>query len=141
MAPAMDTAASRWLTQLAEMRAAIAEVKLSQSQQPELRQYGPDDLAAADDDLSPLHDEHELWDLSSDSRSDDYSSGEFDEVTSSLRNGSATAIYDSDWFRQTITEAVQHLPAFDPLHAQSQINTLLASDKSGSSSLRCRDQD
>ncbi|KAI6894602.1 hypothetical protein KC318_g11830, partial [Hortaea werneckii] len=72
MSPSADSAASQWLEQLAAMRAAIADLKLPETN----GQSGKHELGfdLDDDDLSPASPTDDIWDLISEDE-EDFSDG------------------------------------------------------------------
>ncbi|KAF2203385.1 Sec63-domain-containing protein [Delitschia confertaspora ATCC 74209] len=123
MLPSLDNAQSKWLTQLAEMRQAIAELNLptANDQTPA---YG-DDLDLDDDDLSGTVSGDDIWDLISDEyEEEEYSSdhlAEVDDVFGNLR-------YDQSWLAAKCFQVAQSGSGLDGTALKEQIMAILASD-------------
>ncbi|GME28323.1 Helicase [Neofusicoccum parvum] len=127
MSPALDVAESRWLAQLAEMRAAIAELKLPQKN-GDAPVYGAD-IDIDDDDLSGTASGDDIWDLVSDGESADYSSDQFDGTGSLPADaGPAGPIYSQSWLGQQCAQVALRGSGLDAQTLQDQIMALLGSD-------------
>ncbi|KAF1987287.1 Sec63-domain-containing protein [Aulographum hederae CBS 113979] len=74
MSPSIDNAGDQWLQQLADMRAAIAQLNLPKDSTPT---YGHD-LGLDDDDLSGHTSADDIWDILSDEEAEEYSSDQLD---------------------------------------------------------------
>ncbi|GAB7322701.1 hypothetical protein MBLNU13_g03597t2 [Cladosporium sp. NU13] len=105
MSPSADTAASQWLEQLAAMRAAIAELKLPQTNGEAKDASYDDDYGLDDDDLSPASGSDDIWDIISDEDEDDFS-------------------------EESLEPAFAHQQAEPEEASSSQITAVLASDSS-----------
>jgi antiviral helicase SLH1 len=70
----LDTAEAQWQTQLAAMRAALADLKLPQKENQETLSYGSDIAFDEDDDFTSGNSGDDVWDFISDSDEALYSS-------------------------------------------------------------------
>ncbi|GAB1729288.1 hypothetical protein NU195Hw_g3501t1 [Hortaea werneckii] len=123
MSPSADSAASQWLEQLAAMRAAIADLKLPETN----GESGKHELGfdIDDDDLSPASPTDDIWDLISEDE-EDFSDGSLeppvvDEVA---------AVGSQEWLGQKCAEVASKGTGLDREALQEQIVAILASDSS-----------
>ncbi|KAI6880848.1 Sec63-domain-containing protein [Hortaea werneckii] len=123
MSPSADSAASQWLEQLAAMRAAIADLKLPETNGESGKHELGFDLD--DDDLSPASPTDDIWDLISEDE-EDFSDGSLeppavDEVA---------AVGSQEWLGQKCAEVASKGTGLDSEALQEQIVAILASDSS-----------
>ncbi|KAI7281912.1 Sec63-domain-containing protein [Hortaea werneckii] len=123
MSPSADSAASQWLEQLAAMRAAIADLKLPETNGESGKHELGFDLD--DDDLSPASPTDDIWDLISEDE-EDFSDGSLeppavDEVA---------AVGSQEWLGQKCAEVAGKGTGLDREALQEQIVAILASDSS-----------
>ncbi|KAI7257939.1 Sec63-domain-containing protein, partial [Hortaea werneckii] len=123
MSPSADSAASQWLEQLAAMRAAIADLKLPETNGENGKHELGFDLD--DDDLSPASPTDDIWDLISEDE-EDFSDGSLeppavDEVA---------AVGSQEWLGQKCAEVASKGTGLDREALQEQIAAILASDSS-----------
>jgi len=131
MAPAADTAASKWLEQLAAMRAAIADLKLPQPNgDVDGYKYG-EDVELDNDDLSPALSGDDIWDLISEDDEEDYSEESVSPerpVADDLH--AAVTVGSRDWLSKRCEEVARRGSGLDANALQEQIIAILASDSS-----------
>ncbi|OJD39756.1 activating signal cointegrator 1 complex subunit 3 [Diplodia corticola] len=129
MSPALEVAESQWLAQLAEMRAAIADLKLPQ-QNGDAPAYGAD-MDIDDEELSGTASGDDIWDLISDEESADYSSDQLDGADAVTTDAAAPApLYSQSWLSQQCAQVAQRSSGLDAQSLQDQIIALLSSDSS-----------
>ena len=112
----MDTQA-QWLSQLASMRQAIADLNLPKPAEPDL-----DDLDIDEAYSSPATVD-DVWDIIS---SDDETTDDFDDI-----NGvplSPTALYDQTWLEEKCNNLAIRKPGIDPTELAQHITAALAAD-------------
>src|ERR1700712_746112 len=93
----MDTAQSQWLSQLANMRAAIASLP-----KPGLDtvEYGKE-LSLEDDDIVSVSGGDDIWDLISEISEEEYTSGELDGAPiPSVNAHHHQEAFGKDWLRE-----------------------------------------
>jgi antiviral helicase SLH1 len=134
MSPSADDATVRWLEQLAAMRAAIADLKLPQTNGDASPAYD-EDYDLEEDDLSPTSGSDDIWDLiSHDEEEDDYSEESLESAPQPPvadgveKAGSATGT--KEWLRSRCGEIARHGIGLEAETLQEQITAVLASDSS-----------
>ena len=121
--------ASQWLAQVAAMRQAISELKLDLPRDNE-QGYGHD-IVVDNQDVTDRHPES-IWDISSNSEEDDYSS-----TTSNSREdtrqelGGGVLNYNVDWLKRQCTAITKRKLGLDAGDLQEQLSALLGSDAQG----------
>lgn len=123
-----EAAASQWLEQLAAMRAAIAELKLPETNgQPQNTAADDADLDwdLDDDDLSPASGD-DIWDLISEEEQDSFSEESADMVTTAgpVKDGS------QEWLQAQCQVVASKGSGLEAAALQDQIMAVLASDSS-----------
>ena len=131
MSPSADTAAAQWLDQLAAMRAAIAELKLPQTN-GNVGAYKPNPAFELDeDDLSPASPTDDIWDLVSED--DEGFSEESSEsevlIQSSLAEGSVK-VGTPAWLKMSCEAVAAKGNGLDANTLYEQITAVVASDSS-----------
>jgi antiviral helicase SLH1 len=130
MSPSLNTAQTQWLSQLATMRAAIAELNLSKVDN-NAAEYGQD-LNLDDEDLLPIHGTDDLWDLISEISEEEYTSGELDTFPAASQAPiGAPGIYDRDWLSRECAAVSTRNSGLDAHSLQEQVEAVLASDSNG----------
>ena len=126
MSPAaLDSAEAQWQTQLAAMRAALADLKLpAKSATGEATSYGSDIAFDEDDEFTSGNSGDDVWDFISESEDEFYSS----DLNEDLVPDEPTEGYGPQWLRSKCIgfAARKHGLSGDDL--QEQIMALLASD-------------
>ncbi|KAK7529744.1 Sec63 Brl domain-containing protein [Phyllosticta citricarpa] len=125
MSPSLETAESQWLAQLAEMRAAIADLNLPQKN-GEVPEYG-NDWIVDDEDLSGTASGDDIWDLVSDE--DDYSSDDaviYDDFP--LDQPPEVLQYGPEWLFDQCHGVAQRGSGLDAQALHEQIVAILSSD-------------
>lgn len=122
---ALDSAESQWLTQLAAMRAAISDLKLSATPNPGGEVAYGSDMEYDDAELSSGQSGDDVWDFISDSEEDRYSSDLMD--TNGLGEASA---YGPEWLQQSCVDFASRRPGISAQDFKEQISALLTSDDS-----------
>ncbi|TKA63337.1 hypothetical protein B0A55_10769, partial [Friedmanniomyces simplex] len=132
MSSSADTAASLWLEQLAAMRAAIAELKL-----PQTNGGGPTDgykpsadLDLDDDDLSPASPIDDIWDLISEDDEEDYSEESLEPERPHVDGGdpASASVGSQEWLRKSCEDVASKGGGLDAQSLQEHISAVLASD-------------
>ena len=127
MSPALDEAQSKWLEQVAAMRAAIANLKLPDNNE-QGEKYGQD-IDVDDEDFSGTASGEDIWDVISDEWEDEYSSDQLDgDVLEATTAGPA---YGSEWLARRCTEVAQRGSGLDSQSLQEHVSAVLASDSNG----------
>ncbi|EPE24285.1 P-loop containing nucleoside triphosphate hydrolase [Glarea lozoyensis ATCC 20868] len=122
MAPAaLDSAEARWQTQLANMRAALADLKLPQNNGDTLYDS---DVAFEEEDFTSGNSGDDVWDFISDSEEDVYSSDSNGDHDPPIPNGS----YGPQWLRSKCLLLSSRKQGLRGEDLQEQIMALLASD-------------
>ncbi|KAF2208108.1 hypothetical protein CERZMDRAFT_101800 [Cercospora zeae-maydis SCOH1-5] len=127
MPPSAEAAAAQWLEQLAAMRAAIAELKLPETNGEQKSAYEADlDLELDDEDLSPASGD-DIWDLISEEEEEDTFSEESVEVSAAIGQ-----VQDGtrDWLLERCQTVANKGNGLDAGALQEQITAVLASDSS-----------
>jgi antiviral helicase SLH1 len=129
MSPSVDDAASRWLEQMRAMRAAIAELKLPQTDGetiPEVDEF-------EDDDLTPGSGSDDIWDLISEDEEDEFSEESVEPTPVRHADGSTTSSHDSgtqSWLKKRCAEIASKGAGLDAATLEEQISAVVASDSS-----------
>lgn len=123
-----EAAASQWLEQLAAMRAAIAELKLPETNGEPQNTAADDadlDWDLDDDDLSPASGD-DIWDLISEEEQDSFSEESADMVTTAgpVKDGS------QEWLQAQCQVVASKGSGLEAAALQDQIMAVLASDSS-----------
>lgn len=123
-----EAAASQWLEQLAAMRAAIAELKLPETNGEPQNTAADDadlDWDLDDDDLSPASGD-DIWDLISEEEQDSFSEESADMVTTAgpMKDGS------QEWLQAQCQVVASKGSGLEAAALQDQIMAVLASDSS-----------
>jgi antiviral helicase SLH1 len=122
MAPAvLDAAEARWQTQLADMRAALADLKLPQNSSETLYDS---DIAFDDDDFTSGNSGDDVWDFISDNEEDLYSSDSNVDHDPPIPNNS----YGPQWLKSKCLLLSSRKQGLQGEDLQEQIMALLASD-------------
>ncbi|PPJ51471.1 hypothetical protein CBER1_09233 [Cercospora berteroae] len=126
MPSSAEAAAAQWLEQLAAMRAAIAELKLPETNGEQKPAYEADlDLELDEDDLSPASGD-DIWDLISEEEEETYSedSVEVPAAIGQVQDGSR------DWLHEKCQTVANKGNGLEANVLQEQIIAVLASDSS-----------
>ena len=128
MSPSFEAAESKWLAQLADMREAIAKLKLD-NPNDSAKVYG-EGILDDDDDLTQVSGTDDIWDVFSDEEEDEDSSEFFDDVQESQEYGVSKSPprYDSSWLMEKCREFASKRPNLDGDELYSQVSALLSSD-------------
>ncbi|KAF2135721.1 uncharacterized protein K452DRAFT_260242 [Aplosporella prunicola CBS 121167] len=128
MSPSIENAESQWLAQLAEMRAAIAELKLPQKDGG-TPTYG-DDIDVDEDDFSGTASGDDIWDLISDEASEEYYSSDQLDATDAFPVGGSSVVapYSQGWLNQQCAGVAERSSGLDAQTLQDNIMAILASD-------------
>jgi antiviral helicase SLH1 len=130
MPPSLDTTESQWLSQLATMRAAIAELNLSKIDNGAV-EYGHD-LHLDDEDLLPVQGGDDLWDLISEISEEEYTSEDPDPATAATSEPAGrSGVYDRDWLQRQCVAVSTRNSGLDAHSLQEQVEATLASDSNG----------
>ncbi len=128
MLPSLETAESRWLSQLTAMRQAIAELKLDDQPNAQDQAYGRD-IVVDDDDLTGGSGSDELWNAFSDEEDSSYSSDMLDGVDDSSPGLEASDHpWGHGWLRSKCSGIAGRRSELDAGGLQQQLSALLASD-------------
>ncbi|OQO10442.1 hypothetical protein B0A48_03739 [Cryoendolithus antarcticus] len=132
MSPSADTAASQWLDQLAAMRAAIAELKLPQTNGESKSGNGAHDFELDDDDLSPASGSDDIWDIISDEDEEDFTDDSFEAAAANASNNGfhVDAVGSKKWLEQRCIAVASRGSGMDAETLLGQITAVLASDSS-----------
>jgi antiviral helicase SLH1 len=133
MSPSTDNAASQWLEQLAAMRAAIAELKLPQTNGDSKDTTYEDDYGLDDDDLSPASGSDDIWDIISDEDEDDFSEESLEPTSAYQRTDheeASSLIGSRGWLRDCCVDVSSRGSGLDADTLEEQITAVLASDSS-----------
>ena len=133
MSPSADDAAAQWLEQLAAMRAAIADLKLPQTNGEKVPDTDGLDLGIDidDDDLSPASGSDDIWDLISED-----GDGEFSEESWELPDaephldGVGEEIGSKGWLETCCRQIASKGTGLETDALRDQILAILASDSS-----------
>lgn len=133
MSPSADNAASQWLEQLAAMRAAIAELKLPQTNGNSKDASYDDDYGLDDDDLSPASGSDDIWDIISDEDEDDFSEESLEPAFAYQQADHeevSSPIGSRGWLRNCCADVSSRGSGLDADTLEEQIIAVLASDSS-----------
>ncbi|KAK1020708.1 putative steryl acetyl hydrolase mug81, partial [Friedmanniomyces endolithicus] len=134
MSSSAETAASQWLEQLAAMRAAIAELKLPQTNGDSTNDgYKPSgDIDVDDDDLSPTSPLDDIWDLISEDDEEEYSEESLEPERSDVGGADVTSadVGSQEWLRKSCEGVASKGGGLDAQSLQEHISAVLASDSS-----------
>lgn len=128
MSPSLSSAESEWLTQLAAMRDAIAELNLTlYESSPGSKLLYSDQTS---DDLSDSPSLDDVWDLVSDEESDFVNGDGFEEAGAALpqSTGSPEKLHALDWLQSKSVAFAHKREALSSSELQQQIIAVLASD-------------
>lgn len=124
MSPAvLDSAEARWQTQLAEMRAALADLKLAPPNADTIP-YGSDIEYDEDEDFTSENSGDDVWDFISDAE-DDYDSSDINEDQIPDASGAG---YGPQWLKGKCLMFASRKEGLSGEDLQEQIMVLLASD-------------
>jgi antiviral helicase SLH1 len=123
---AIDSAEAKWLSQLATMRAALADLKLPLPQANGSQEsfFGED--SDFDDNLSSPISGDDVWDFISDNEADEYSSDFVDSVEVTAEPSGHG--YDFEWLRRKCLSLSERKQGLTAEELQGHIMALLASD-------------
>ncbi|KAM0707057.1 hypothetical protein Q7P35_006388 [Cladosporium inversicolor] len=133
MSPSADNAASQWLEQLAAMRAAIAELKLPQTNGNSKDASYDDDYGLDDDDLSPASGSDDIWDIISDEDEDDFSEESLEPAfpyQQADHEEASSPTGSRGWLRNCCMDVSSRGSGLDADTLEEQITAVLASDSS-----------
>lgn len=133
MSPSADTAASQWLEQLAAMRAAIAELKLPQTNGISKDASYDDDYGLDNDDLSPASGSDDIWDIISDEDEDDFSEESLEPAFAyqhTEHEEASSPVGSRGWLRNCCVDVSSRGSGLDADTLEEQITAVLASDSS-----------
>jgi antiviral helicase SLH1 len=114
---------SQWLAQLASMRAALAELNLSQindNEHYETKQYGQD-ILLDDEDLSSASGYGDLWDYISDE----------EDHSSDYNGGASGVVYGMEWLGEMCQDFAGRKAGLDARELEEQIVALLTHHSDG----------
>jgi antiviral helicase SLH1 len=124
----METAQSQWLSQLADMRAAIASLP---KQDPDAVEYGKD-LSLDDDDIVSVSGGDDIWDIISEISEEEYTSGELDAT---LIHSESTRViqeaFGKEWLREQCIGVASRKSGLDSHSLQEKVEAILGSDSHG----------
>lgn len=124
----MNTAQSQWLSQLADMRAAIASLP---KPGPDTVEYGKD-LALDDDDIVSVSGGDDIWDLISEISEEEYTSGELDGAPlPSADHQGRYEPFGKEWLKEQCVGVANRNSGLDAHALQEQVEAILASDSHG----------
>ncbi len=127
MSPSLANAESQWLSQLAAMRQAIADLKLDQSND-ETHQYGRD-IVIDDDDLLGGSSSDDLWNVFSEDEDDEYTSDMIDGFEDYRPDrGVEGGVFDQVWLRSKCLAFASRKAGLDSEELRQQLLSMLASD-------------
>lgn len=119
MSRALEHLESEWLSQLAQMRAAISELKLPEEN---VLKYG-EDLGLSDEEFTFSSSSEDLWDLISDVTED-----EEDDIPSNVAAPSSSQSFDSAWLESRLRTVSAKSSGLSSGDIADQFHALLASD-------------
>lgn len=131
MSPSADNAASQWLEQLAAMRAAIAELKLPQTNGNSKDASYDDDYGLDDDDLSPASGSDDIWDIISDEDGDDFSEESLEPAFAyhqAEHEEASSPVGSRGWLRTCCVDISSRGSGLDADTLEEQITAVLTSD-------------
>lgn len=125
MSPSFETAESKWLEQMATMRAAIAELKLPTD--PSVEPYGQD-LVVDDGELALGSGDDDIWDLLSDKSDDVQISGSLGSEQTADHFREAQLVFNEDWLAGQCKRVTETNSGLDATSLKGHVEALLASD-------------
>jgi antiviral helicase SLH1 len=130
MSPAaLDSAEAAWQTQLAAMRAALADLKLpSKSPNGETSLYGSEFNFDEDDEFTSGNSGDDVWDFISDSEGDVYSSDPHEDFTHNVSPTVNEGSYGPQWLASKCLSFASKKQGLSGDDLQEQIMAVLASD-------------
>jgi antiviral helicase SLH1 len=124
----METAQSQWLSQLADMRAAIASLP---KPDPDAVEYGKD-LSLDDDDIVSVSGGDDIWNFISEISEEEYTSGELDGAPIHSESTRVTQeAFEKEWLRKQCIGVANRSSGFDSHSLQEKVEAILASDSHG----------
>lgn len=126
MSSALNNAETQWLAQLSAMRAAIAELKLPQTDNEPA--YGQDVWTDEEDSSEPTSGDDDLWDLVDDDEEEDYAS--LSDSSFPVQDNSPAPTYGQSWLRERLGYVSSGLSVEE---LQDHVGAILGSDSSGTS--------
>lgn len=124
----METAQSQWLSQLADMRAAIASLP---KPGPDTVEYGKD-LALDDDDIVSVSGGDDIWDFISEISEEEYTSGELDGAPlPPAANHGHHETFGNEWLQEQCVGVANRNSGLESRALQEQVEAILASDSHG----------
>lgn len=125
MAPsALDSAEAQWQTQLAAMRAALADLKLPPKSDLDELPYGSDIEYDEDDEPTSGNSGDDVWDFISETEDEVYSSDAYEEIPPQTESVS----YGPQWLQRKCDGLAAKKNGLSGEDLQQQIVALLASD-------------
>ena len=125
MPPSLDSAEAQWQTQLAAMRAALAELKLPhKDENGKSASYAPDIDFVEDEDFTSGNSGDDVWDFISDDEEDLYSS----DLNEDLIPDAEVRDYGSEWLKIKCTSLAARKQGLSGEDLEQQIMALLISD-------------
>ena len=128
MSPSLEKAESQWLSQLTAMRQTIAELKLDDQSNGQIKAYGHD-IVVDDEDLASGSGSDYLWNVFSDEEQEEYSSDMLDDVED--HSSGLIAVDHSHaykWFKSKCYTFADTKAGLDPEELGQQLSAMLASD-------------
>lgn len=127
MSPSFQTAETEWLSQLAAMRNAIAEIKIDEPNGVNLP-YGHD-LNLDSDAITGQSSSDDVWDISSEEYEEDYSSDALDDLDGApAARSKSEGGHDADWLQIQCLDYVQTKSDIDPNELYEQLSAMITSD-------------
>lgn len=127
MSPSLKTAESHWLSQLAAMRQAIADLKLDQPT-ADSQGYGHD-LPIDYDELTAGSSSDDIWNVFSDEDEDDDTSDMLDGVEGLPSDSNSYDLgYGPEWLRDKCATCTSNQAGLEAEELHQQLSTLLATD-------------
>jgi antiviral helicase SLH1 len=125
MSPSLDSAEAQWQSQLAAVRAALAELKLSHKDTNENSDpYVSDIKFVEDDDFSPRNSGDDVWDFISDDEEDIYSDSFIEDVIPDEEKKN----YSPEWLKIQCLSLAARKQGLSGEDLEEQIMALLVSD-------------
>jgi antiviral helicase SLH1 len=124
----MAAAQSQWLSQLADMRAAIASLPKPEPGAVEYSKH----LSLEDDDIVSIPGSADIWDIISEISEEEFTSGELDGVplqSPGPRDQQETL--GKEWLRKQCIGVANRNSGLDSHSLQEQVEAILASDSHG----------
>ena len=129
MTPELEAAQAEWLSQLATMRRAIADLKLDQPDK-NAQPYGQD-IVVDEEDLSGGSGSDDFWDISDDEE-DEYSS---DSLDRSAAGSAKDEVLGMDWLKAKCFSFAERRSGLNAEELEGQVIALLSSDSQGNTCL------